>query len=134
MAHFAKPWFRKGRGWLLEINGKRVKRGDERDESFTRYHQIMAGQAPSMYVDAPTITSLSPTSGSTVGGTTVTIVGTNFSTTSSVTIGGVVAAFGVINSTTIAVITPPGLLGGADVVVTSAGGSATAVDTFTYIP
>ena len=22
MAHFAKPWFRKGRGWFLEVNGK----------------------------------------------------------------------------------------------------------------
>src|SRR5215210_932719 len=47
MAHFAKPWFRKGRGWFLEINGKQVKLGDERDESFARYHQLMAGQSPS---------------------------------------------------------------------------------------
>lgn len=47
MAHFAKPWFRKGRGWYLEINGKQVKLGDDRKEAFDRYHQLMAGQAQS---------------------------------------------------------------------------------------
>ncbi len=46
MAHFAKPWFRKGRGWFLELNGKQVKLGDDRDEAFDRYHKMMAGQAP----------------------------------------------------------------------------------------
>lgn len=46
MAHFAKPWFRKGRGWFLEFNGKQVKLGDDRDEAFDRYHKMMAGQSP----------------------------------------------------------------------------------------
>jgi integrase len=46
MAHFAKPWYREGRGWYLEINGKQVKLGDERDEAFDRYHKLMAGQSP----------------------------------------------------------------------------------------
>jgi integrase len=46
MSHFAKPWYRKGRGWFLELNGKQIKLGDEQDEAFTRYHQLMAGQAP----------------------------------------------------------------------------------------
>lgn len=85
------------------------------------------------YVDAPTITSLSPTSGSISGGTTVTIFGTNLSTTTSVTIGGVLAAFGVINSTTLAVITPSNTAGSVDIVITTLGGSATVVDGFTYV-
>lgn len=46
MAHFAKPWYRKGRGWYLEVNGKQIKLGDDRKEAFDRYHQLMAGQSP----------------------------------------------------------------------------------------
>ncbi|MBI3822045.1 MAG: hypothetical protein HY289_05110 [Planctomycetes bacterium] len=46
MAHFAKPWYRKGRGWFLEPNGKQIRLGDEKEESFARYHQLMAGQSP----------------------------------------------------------------------------------------
>ena len=34
MAHFAKPWHRKGRGWFLELNGKQIKLADDRDEAF----------------------------------------------------------------------------------------------------
>lgn len=46
MAHFSKPWYRKGRGWYLELNGKQIKLGDEKDEAFDRYHHLMAGQSP----------------------------------------------------------------------------------------
>lgn len=47
MAHFAKPWFRSGRGWYVEVAGKQIKLGDDRDEAFKRYHQLMAGEAAS---------------------------------------------------------------------------------------
>ena len=46
MAHFAKPWYRKGRGWFLEVNGKQIKLGDDPKEAFDRYHQLMAGRSP----------------------------------------------------------------------------------------
>jgi integrase len=46
MAHFAKPWYREGRGWFLELNGKQIKLADDRDEAFDRYHKMMAGQSP----------------------------------------------------------------------------------------
>lgn len=85
------------------------------------------------YVDAPTITTLIPTSGSTSGGTSVTITGTNFSTTTGVTFGGTAASFGVINSTTVTVITPVESAGAVDVVVTTTAGSATSVAAFTYV-
>lgn len=85
------------------------------------------------YVDTPTITNLTPTSGATVGGTSVTITGTNLSTTTSVTIGGTNSSFGVVDSTTLVVITPPGTVGAADVVITTTGGSATAVGGYTYV-
>ncbi len=85
------------------------------------------------YIDAQTIDTVSPTSGSTTGGTSVTINGTNYSTTVGVTVGGVTAAFGVINSNTLAIITPAASPGAADIVVTTTAGSATAVDAFTYV-
>ena len=46
MSHFAKPWHRKGRGWFLELHGKQINLGNDQEEAFARYHQIMAGQAP----------------------------------------------------------------------------------------
>ena len=56
---------------------------------------------------APTVTSISPSSGTTLGGTSVTITGTNFTGATAVTIGGT-AATGVVvvNATTITAITP----------------------------
>jgi hypothetical protein len=85
------------------------------------------------YADAPTITSLTPTSGSTSGGTSVTITGTDLATTEGVTFDGNPAAFAVINSTTVAAVTPAGTAGAVDVVVTTAGGSATSVGGYTYV-
>ncbi|QKV93119.1 IPT/TIG domain-containing protein [Streptomyces sp. NA02950] len=88
------------------------------------------------YVDVPTVTGFSPTSGPASGGTAVTITGTSLGTTQSVTFGGIAAPFTVINSTTVAAITPPtadGQPGPADVTVTNAAGSATAATQFSYL-
>ncbi|MGY3064539.1 hypothetical protein ACVWZD_008861 [Streptomyces sp. TE3672] len=85
------------------------------------------------YVDAPTVGTLTPTSGPTSGGTAVTITGTNFDTTESVTFDGAPAPFAVINATTLSAVTPPGTAGAADVVVTNPAGSDTSVGAFTYV-
>ncbi|WP_067895731.1 IPT/TIG domain-containing protein [Nocardia vaccinii] len=85
------------------------------------------------YVDAPTVTSVSPTSGPTSGGTAVTITGTNLTTTQSVTVGGATAPFSVISDTEISAVTPAGTAGAADVVVTTSGGSVTDTGAFTYV-
>lgn len=43
MAHFPKPYFRKGRGlFYLQIDGRQINLGPDRDEAFRRYHEIMA--------------------------------------------------------------------------------------------
>ena len=68
---------------------------------------------------APTVTSLIPTSGSTAGGTIVTLSGTNFVIGAIVTIGGVPASVGSLSATTITATTPPGVAGAAAVVVTN---------------
>jgi hypothetical protein len=80
----------------------------------------------------PTISSVSPNTGSTAGGTPVTITGTNLTGATSVKFGGVAATFSVTDDTHIAATSPAGS-GTVDVAVTSPGGSATASGAFTYV-
>ncbi len=82
----------------------------------------------------PTITSVSPSSGPEAGGTPIHIIGTNFTGVTAVTIGGTAASmYSVTNATNILAVTPAGT-GTGDVVVTTAGGTATETDGFTYTP
>ncbi len=85
------------------------------------------------YVDAPTVTTVTPSSGPSSGGTSVTITGTDLSTATNVSFDGTPASFAVVSSTTLVAYTPAGTAGSVDVVVTSVGGSATAVGAFTYV-
>ncbi len=79
------------------------------------------------YVQAPSITSISPNSGPIAGNTAVTITGVGFTGTSSVTFGGLDAkSYSAVNDTTITAVVP-GILQAATlpVVVTTPGGTAT---------
>jgi YVTN family beta-propeller protein len=81
----------------------------------------------------PTVTLVSPSSGTTAGGTAVTITGTNFTGATQVTFAGVAApSFTVVNATTITATTPSGTAGARSVVVTTPGGSSAANLLFTY--
>ena len=88
---------------------------------------------------APTITGISPTSGPTAGGTTVTINGNNFTGltgASAVKFGSVNATSYIVNSATqITATAPAGSAGTVDITVTTPGGtSATSTaDQFTYM-
>ena len=87
------------------------------------------------YVAVPTVTSLSPTSGGTSGGTSVTITGTGFSGATAVSFGGTAATGFTVNSATqITATAPAHSAATVDVRVTTVGGtSATgASDQFTY--
>ncbi len=83
---------------------------------------------------APTITSVFPSSGTTDGGTVVTITGTNFAAGANVTFGKVSATdVAVASSTMMTAVTPPGKAGAVTVVVTKANSaSASLADGFTY--
>jgi hypothetical protein len=88
------------------------------------------------YIDVPTITSFTPTSGPASGGTAVTITGTNLDSTQSVTFGGIAAPFSAINSTTVSAVSPPtadGQPGPADITVTNPAGSATGATPYQYL-
>ena len=82
---------------------------------------------------APTISSISPNSGSTNGGTAVTITGTNFSSGATVTFGGTAASnVTVVSSTSITATTPAHAAGAVNVVVSDSNGSGTLTNGFTY--
>ncbi|HOQ60993.1 MAG TPA: IPT/TIG domain-containing protein [Vicinamibacterales bacterium] len=83
----------------------------------------------------PTITSIFPRAGSSAGGTTVTITGTNFAPGASVTIGGAAAtAVAVASLTSLTAVTGPRAVGTADVIVTVGGQTGSLAGGFTYVP
>jgi hypothetical protein len=86
-------------------------------------------------ISAPTITSLGTTSGSTAGGTSVLITGTNLLNTTAVSFGGVAAPpFWVASPTQVQAFSPPDAAGTYDVTVTTAGGTSAlgSADRYTY--
>jgi hypothetical protein len=90
--------------------------------------------SPFTYITPPNITSISQLTGSTAGGTSVTITGTNFSGATSVTFDGLAATtINVVNSTTITCITPAHTAGAVDIIITTDGGPSGEFSSFTYI-
>src|SRR5436190_976779 len=83
---------------------------------------------------APTVTGVAPASGPTVGGTTITISGTNFAAGATVAVGGSAATgVTVVNATTITAATPLHAMGTVSVTVTNTDAqSATLANSFTY--
>jgi hypothetical protein len=83
----------------------------------------------------PAVTAIVPTTGTTPGGTTVTVIGVGFNGATKVAFGTVAAtSYKVVNSTRLTVVSPPHAAGAATVVVTTHRGSSTqaAVGRFTY--
>jgi hypothetical protein len=87
------------------------------------------------YIVPPTVTGVSPTSGSTAGGTAVTITGTNFASGATVTFGSAAATNVVVaSSTSITATTPAGSAGAVTVTVTNPGvQSGSLTNGFTYV-
>jgi formylglycine-generating enzyme required for sulfatase activity len=83
---------------------------------------------------AATVTGLAPTEGCFVGGTPITITGSYLGTVTAVTVGGVPATNVVATLNQITATTPAGALGPAVVRVTTAAGTVTASQSFTYMP
>ena len=89
------------------------------------------------YAAPPTVSSISPTSGPTLGGTVVTITGTNLNNPSAVKFGGSNAAvITPISATQMTAVAPAGSAGAQDVRVTTPGGTSatSSADRFTFVP
>lgn len=81
----------------------------------------------------PTIDSVLPATGSTVGGTSVVITGSNFTGATAVAFAGNAAtSFTVDSNSQITAVTPAGVVGAATVAVTTPGGTVS-TGTFTYV-
>ncbi|OCJ09077.1 hypothetical protein A6U87_09470 [Rhizobium sp. AC44/96] len=81
----------------------------------------------------PTVSSISPASGTTAGNTSVTITGTSLSGATAVTFGGTAATSYTVNSPTLITATTPAHAAGAvDVAVTTPGGSAILSNGYTF--
>ncbi|GAB6900663.1 beta strand repeat-containing protein [Kineosporia succinea] len=105
-------------------------------EVTTSYGGTSAAGGPFAYVADPVVTALSPTSGPTVGGTTVIITGSGFSGASAVRFGSTPAASFTVNSgTQISAVSPAGVPGTLDVTVVGlyATSATTSADRFTYV-
>jgi len=86
-------------------------------------------------VSAPTISQVTPNSGSSAGGTVFFIGGENLNRATSVTIGGVAATILAAHPKVIVATTgASGTLGANTVAVTTAGGTASASNAFNYTP
>jgi hypothetical protein len=82
---------------------------------------------------APSVSSVSPSSGSSSGGTAVTITGSNFVAGAAVTFGGTAASnVSVVNSTSITATVPAHAAGAVNVVVSDNKGNGTLTNGFTY--
>jgi FG-GAP repeat/IPT/TIG domain len=96
----------------------------------------LEGGWASVFVDAPSVSSVSPASGTRAGGTPVTLSGTGFTGASAVSFGPTsVSSFKVNSDTSISAVAPPGI-GSVDVTVAlpDTGPSPTGdADEFTYV-
>ncbi|GHU07467.1 hypothetical protein FACS189431_2090 [Alphaproteobacteria bacterium] len=88
------------------------------------------------YLAPPSLSAISPDSGSTGGGQSVTLTGTDFDTitnSNAVTIGGANCAITAVSDTTITCTTPAGALGAKTVTITTGGGSTSLPGAYTYL-
>jgi glucose/arabinose dehydrogenase len=108
-----------------------VTNTDARSGTLTNGYTYTAPQVPN---PAPTVTSITPNSGVTTGGTAVTIAGTGFLSGATVKLGGTSAtSVTVVNGTTITASTPAHAAGAVSVVVTNTDAkSSTLTNGYTY--
>jgi autotransporter-associated beta strand protein len=101
----------------------------------TVYHGLAAQPHRISVVDRPVVTTITPAIGPSTGGTSVTIVGSNFKAGASVTMGGAVASnVTVVSDTQITATTPAGVPAYADVrVINTDEAAGTLLGGFRYV-
>jgi hypothetical protein len=83
----------------------------------------------------PTLSDITPSSGSLLGGATITLTGTLFDSGATVSIGGVAATqVRFVSATELDVVAPPGMTAGPATVVVTDSNAQTAQGAFTYTP
>ena len=104
----------------------------------TDVHAVQNVSITALPPPPPAVTGVSPASGSTLGGTLVTVTGTNLSGATAVKFGSLAATNVTVNSATTVTATTPGeVVGPVDVSVTTPGGTSPVnapADQFTFTP
>jgi hypothetical protein len=109
----------------------------------TAYNSVNQESTPSTEVShtpavpiVPTLTSVSPASGPTSGGTVITLTGTNFASGATVSVNGAPAtSVTFVSATQVRATTPAGAAGARTVLITlPSGQSASLASAFTYVP
>jgi formylglycine-generating enzyme required for sulfatase activity len=123
----------RGGSWSSNTSNLRASvRRDNTPDYASLYDGFRVARDPQ--AQPPALTSIAPASGPTTGGTQITLTGTNLSGATSVTVGGVAAtSVTLVSPTTVTAITPAGTAGAKSVSVTTAGGTATLANAFTYV-
>jgi formylglycine-generating enzyme required for sulfatase activity len=122
----------RGGAWNYNANGLR---SSNRSMGSPDYSNGSTGfrVARDMHAPSPVLTSIAPAAGPTAGGTQFTLTGTDLSAATSVTVGGVAAtSVQLVTPTTLIGITSANTAGVCPVSVTTAGGTATLANAFTY--
>jgi IPT/TIG domain len=117
-----------GRSLALAADGAAALIGAPRAEHRLGAVSSFLGNSP-----PPVVTSVDPASGSTAGGTLVTITGEGFLEGATVQIGAVATSVQVVSETEITAVTAPGAPGAAEVLVSDANGASTGGASFTYV-
>jgi hypothetical protein len=110
--------------------------GDGTTESMNPVTSQLKLNVTATVAAVPTVSSVAPSSGSTTGGTSVTVAGRDFTGTTAVNFGAARARSFTVNSDgTINAVSPAASAGTVDVTVTTAVGTspATAADRFTFV-
>ena len=122
-------------GSAIELNGGTISSDFGEDAELNLYY---VGATTGVLINGipPTISSVSPTSGPIVGGTSVTITGAGFTDVTAVKFGSTNAtSFAVNSSTQITAVSPAGSAGATDITITIPNGTSTTNinDKFTYV-
>lgn len=124
---------------VVSTSGPGYRGNSGRNDSAYQFLTPQAGQAGRVVLTfsinpPPAVSAVSPSAGSTAGGTSITITGANFLSGATVSVGGVPATnVNWVNSTTMTATTPSGTAGAKDVEVTNPDtSSGTGAALFTY--
>lgn len=92
-----------------------------------------AATVSATFLAAPTLASITPTTGAAAGGTGFSITGTNLTGATGITFNGTAATWvNVVNSTTVTGVTPAHAVEAVDVVITTPQGTTTLTNGYTY--
>ncbi|MCX6953868.1 MAG: IPT/TIG domain-containing protein, partial [Verrucomicrobia bacterium] len=123
-------------GWTLDLDGNHASLNFITTSNGGSQSDTLGRATITVLPDAPTVSGVSPASGPSAGGSTVSLTGTNFTGATGVSFGGTAGTSITVNSATSLTVTSPAASAGTvDITVTTSGGTSatSASDRFTFV-